>query len=240
MADFASETCYSLVSQGTTCRFCQQYDNPRPCKNGFSTTLLACVGINKRSPTGLTHLLGLAGPPRFLDRITLMRKCGQPVEHHPQDELHSSISNRPATRLSSSIGVASLLRKFPPICGVPVSQWSAGRSLRDQIFFLLRTALKDRPKGPPTANRQLPPTANRHQPPTAANRQLRPIANRQPLPTATNHPSPTANCRQPPPTANRQSPPAANRQSPPTMVEHMSYTRSFLKKPCSGTVFFFR
>ena len=28
-------------------------------------------------------------------------------------------------------------------------------------FFLLRTALKDSPQGPPTANRQPPPTANR-------------------------------------------------------------------------------
>ena len=131
--------------------------------------------------------------------------------------------------------------------GLPCSSRGvcSGRSLRDQIFFLLRTALKDRPKGPPTANRQLPPTANRQQPSTA-NRQPRPTANCQPLPTATNHPVPTANCPQPPPTvanhqpptANRQSPPAANCQSPPTMVEHMSYTRSFLKKPCSGTVFF--
>ena len=38
--------------------------------------------------------------------------------------------------------------------------------LKEPGFFLLRTALKDRPKGPPTANRQLPPTANRQQPPT--------------------------------------------------------------------------
>ena len=51
----------------------------------------------------------------------------------------------------------------------------AGWSLRDQIFFLLRTALKDRPKGPPTANRQLPSTTNRHQPqPTASGDQLPP------------------------------------------------------------------
>ena len=108
-----------------------------------------------------------------------------------------------------------------------------GRSLRDQIFFFVQ--------GPPlrTAPRHHQPlTANCHQPPTATNRQPRPTANRQPLPTTTNHPSPTANRRQPP-TANRQSPPAANRQSPPTMVEHMSYTRSFLKKACTGTVFFF-
>ena len=33
------------------------------------------------------------------------------------------------------------------------------------FLFLLRTALKDQPWGPPTANRQPPPTANRHQPP---------------------------------------------------------------------------
>ena len=32
------------------------------------------------------------------------------------------------------------------------------------------TALKDHPKGPPTANRQPPPTANRHQTPTSTNR----------------------------------------------------------------------
>ena len=46
------------------------------------------------------------------------------------------------------------------------------------FFFLLRTTLKDRPKGPPT-------TANRHQPP-AAQRQPPTATNRQP-PTATNH-----------------------------------------------------
>ena len=50
---------------------------------------------------------------------------------------------------------------------------------------------KDRPKGPPTANRQLPPTATNHQSPTT----------NQPPPTATNRQLPTAN-RQSPPTAN--------------------------------------
>ena len=107
--------------------------------------------------------------------------------------------------------------------------------LWDRDFFLLRIALKDRPKGPPTANRQPPPTAANCQPPTAANGQRRPTANHQPLPTATNHQSPTTNHRQPPPTAtnrqlptaNHQSSPTANRQPPPTMVEHMSYTRPF-------------
>ena len=73
-------------------------------------------------------------------------------------------------------------------------------------FFLLRTALKDRPKGPPTAHHQPPPTANRHQPLTATNhqpstannQQQRPTAYRQPLATATNHQSPITNRHQPP------------------------------------------
>ena len=52
--------------------------------------------------------------------------------------------------------------------------------------FWLRIALRDRPKGPSTANHQPPPTTNHHQPPTAANRQRQPTANRQPLPTAIN------------------------------------------------------
>ena len=81
----------------------------------------------------------------------------------------------------------------------------AGRSLRDQIFFLLRTTLKDRPKGPPTANCQLPTTTNRQPPPTA-NRDQPPTVNRCQPPPTTNHPSPTANCCQPPPTTNRQPP----------------------------------
>ena len=68
--------------------------------------------------------------------------------------------------------------------------WPGG-SLRDEIFFFLRrTALKDRPKGPPTANRQLPSTANRHQTPTT-NRHQPPVANCQP-PTAANRQPPTA------------------------------------------------
>ena len=83
----------------------------------------------------------------------------------------------------------------------------SGRSLRDQIFFfLLRTALKDRPKGPPTANRQLPSTAN-HQP--------QPTASHQPLPTASGDQPPTANHCQPPPTTNHQPPTAANHHLPP-------------------------
>ena len=113
---------------------------------------------------------------------------------------------------------------------VPYAWALAGRSLRDQIFFfLLRTALKDRPKGPPTANHQLPSTANRHQPPatnrrqppaatnrqlpTTANRHQPPITNHQPPPTTTNrHQPPVANCQ--PPTATNRQPPTANRHQP--------------------------
>ena len=95
-----------------------------------------------------------------------------------------------------------------------------GGPLGTSFFFWLSTALKDRPKGPPTANRDQPPTANR---------QRRPTASRQPLPTATNHQSPTTNRRQPPPTATNRQSPIANHQSPPPMVEHMSYTQSFCK-----------
>ena len=104
---------------------------------------------------------------------------------------------------------------------------------------------KDCPKGPPTANRQPPPTANRHQPLTADRRQPPTATNRQPSTAVNRHQPPITNCQllptaanHQPPTANQQSPPAANRQSLPTMVDHMSCTRSFLKKPCSGTFFF--
>ena len=103
--------------------------------------------------------------------------------------------------------------------------------LWDRDFFLLRTAPRDHQ--PPTTNRHQPPTATNRQPLTAANRQQRPTANRQPPnhcqpPPITNHqPPPTTTNRQLP-TANRQhQPPTANRQPPPTMVEHMSYMRSF-------------
>ena len=106
------------------------------------------------------------------------------------------------------------------------SHGSGGGSLRDQIFFfLLRTALKDRPKGPPTANRQLPSTANRHQPPTT-NRHQPPATNRHRPPAATNRQLPTTANRLQPPTANHQPPPTAscqlptaNRQ-PPTATNH--------------------
>ena len=59
------------------------------------------------------------------------------------------------------------------------------------FFFLLRTALKDRPQRPPTANRQ-PPTASGNQPPTANHCQPPPITNHRPPPTANRQP-PTAN-----------------------------------------------
>ena len=121
------------------------------------------------------------------------------------------------------------------------------------FFFLLRTAPKDRPKGPPTANRQLPSTANRHQPPTT-NRHQPPATNRcQPPPTASCQLPTTANRHQPPitnhqppptatnrqlPTANRQMLPTANRQPPPNMVEHMECPRAFLGKLVPEHFFF--
>ena len=65
--------------------------------------------------------------------------------------------------------------------------------LKELEFFLLRTAQRDRPKGPSTANHQPPPTANRHKPPTAINRRHQPpIPNHQPPPTASHQP-PTTN-----------------------------------------------
>ena len=134
----------------------------------------------------------------------------------------------------------------------------AGASLRNEMFFfLLTTALKDSPKGPPTANRQLPSTANRHQPPTtnrhqppatnrrqppaATNRQLPTTANCLQPPTASHQPPPTTTNRHQPPVANCQPPTAANRQPPTatTMVEHMECPRALLKLPGSGRDFFF-
>ena len=113
---------------------------------------------------------------------------------------------------------------YGPVCSVCTHQpkafwvWNAvhcepdsesGRSQGTRFFFLLRTALKDRPKGPPTANRQLPSTANRHQPSTT-NRH-------QPPPTASGDQPPTANHHRPPPTTNHQPPTATNHhQTPPT------------------------
>ena len=85
-----------------------------------------------------------------------------------------------------------------PPRGGPLGTW---------FFFWPRTALKDRPKGPPTANRQPPPAAT--------NRQRRPTANHYQPPPTTNHQPPTAaNHHQPPPTASRRLPIATNRQLP--------------------------
>ena len=86
-----------------------------------------------------------------------------------------------------------------PRTGRPLSLTQVqGGPLGTGFFFLLRTAVEDRPKGPPTANHQPPPTAYRHRPPTATNRQPPPTANRQPPPTANRHQPPTATNRQPP------------------------------------------
>ena len=126
---------------------------------------------------------------------------------------------------------------MPGTCqaNVPSMAWW---SLRNQIFFLSRTALKDCPKGPPTANRRQPPTSNRHQPPPTGSSDQPPSAtNHQSLTTYRRQPPPTATNRQLP-TANRQSPPTANRQPPPTMVEHMECPRAFWGTLCNGTLFF--
>ena len=102
------------------------------------------------------------------------------------------------------------LRNPPPYAPVTRGRMRAQYPLPHGPFFLLRTALKDRPQGPPTAN---------HQPPSGltVNGDQLLIANR---------------C-QPPPTANRQSPPTANRQSPPTTVVHVV----FLQNCRFGTLF---
>ena len=120
----------------------------------------------------------------------------------------------------------------------------AGLVLWDRDFFFgLRTALKDRPQGPSTANHQPPSTANRHQPPTANRRQPPAATNRQPPTTANRHQPPipnhqlpptTINRHQPPSTANRQ-PPTANRQ-PPT---HGVPVGIFGKPGYRNTSFFF-
>ena len=103
---------------------------------------------------------------------------------------------------------------------------------------MLRTALKDHPKGPPTANRQpptpinrQPPTTNRHQPPPTASGDQPPTANHCQPPPTTNHQPPTAANRHQPPVANRQ-PPTAN------MIEHMECPRAFLGKLVPEHFFF--
>ena len=141
------------------------------------------------------------------------------------------------------------MRAYPTARGAPMYCCVAyccaspsGRSLRDQIFFLLRTALKDHQ--PPTANSHQPPTANR-QPPTASH-QPPPTASGQPLPTATNHQSPTTNRRQAPPTAtNRHQPPVANCQpptaanrQPPTWLSTWSARGLFWENWFRNTFFF--
>ena len=88
--------------------------------------------------------------------------------------------------------------------------------IKELDFFLLRTALRDRPKGPSTANRRQPPTANHCQPPPTANREPPTAANRQPRITANRHQPPIPNHQPLPPTTNRHQPPPTptNRQSP--------------------------
>ena len=70
--------------------------------------------------------------------------------------------------------------------GIDAPHANPGRSFGTKIFFLLRTALKDRPKGPSAANYQPPPIATNRQPPLTTNRQLPPTASGDQPPTA-NH-----------------------------------------------------
>ena len=118
--------------------------------------------------------------------------------------------------------VAELRTRRPPVkkdlrgCG-------GSREMSDQkhVFrstSLLRTALKDRPQGPPTANRQPPSIANRQPPPTT---------NRQPLPTATS--------RQPP-TTNPHQPPITNHQPPPTATKANALVTSLANPVSHGSV----
>ena len=117
-------------------------------------------------------------------------------------------------------------------CPCPPPPWARG-VLKELDFFLLRTALRDRPKGPSTANHQPPPTANRHQPPAATNR--------QPPTTANRHQPPIPNRQPPPTTTNRhRPPPTASRQLPTAHRQHMVCPRAFLGKLCNGTLFFSR
>ena len=109
--------------------------------------------------------------------------------------------------------------KFIPAPPPPLWTYSQGGPLGPRFFFLLllRTALKDRPKGPSIANHQPPPTASRHQPPTANCRQPPAATNRQPPTTANCHQPPIPNHQLLPTTINRHQPPStASRQAPST------------------------
>ena len=133
-------------------------------------------------------------------------------------------------------------------CGWVPDPLQTGCSLRHQIFSLLRTSLKDRPKRPPTANRQLPPTAkrhsplatNRHQTPPFAGGGHPPVANHSQPPPTTNHQPPTAlitTYRQLP-TANRHSPPTTYCQPPPAMADCQRFSLEKLRY--GPLLFFFR
>ena len=98
----------------------------------------------------------------------------------------------------------------------PGTPTMAGGVLKELDFFLLRTALRDRPKGPSTANHQPPPTANRHQLPTANRCQPPAATNRQPPTTANRHQPPIPNHQLPPTTTNRHQPPPTTSRQPPT------------------------
>ena len=112
------------------------------------------------------------------------------------------------------------------VCPLPGNAWQECPQprgvFRELDYFLSSTALRDCPKGPPTANHQPPPTANRCQAPIAANHQPPPTANGHQLPTsnpANRHQPPITNHQLPPCTTNRHYPPATTCQ-PPTATNH--------------------
>ena len=85
-------------------------------------------------------------------------------------------------KIEASNNDVRTIPRLEEVLGEVPNQWGP----KEPIFFLLRTAPKGRPQGPPTANRQPPPTANHQPPPTTTNRQLPIATNRQP-PTANRH-----------------------------------------------------
>ena len=116
------------------------------------------------------------GAPR-----TTWGRSGLPLPHLliPQNEFLSVLSVIPQVPLvgpySTLDQLARAMTSFQPLPPPP-----QGCPYEARLFVSLRTALKDSPQGPPTANRQ-PPTATNRQSPTATNHQPPPTANRQPL-----------------------------------------------------------
>ena len=173
---------------------------------------------------------------RLYDYVTGVVACGRILALSPSFRPNPSMSAGALSRAAScqrghgAYGARGMLSKcVEPLSNAVPGAMKGGPEGRSQLllfllcsrgvlkgrdfFFLLRTALKDRPKGPPTANRQLPSTANRHQPPTT-NRHQPPATNRRQPPAATNRQLPTTANRLQPPTASHQPPPTASCQLP--------------------------